>query len=154
MLVCTINLWLCDPGTTSHRRKETQLDGECSKKDEWRLFLRNGPTNGRKSPPQKQCWRLVRQVQAERGSGGGRVGCINAGDENIRAAVKMLCSCDRPAPEDCVFMEELRRDPIPPPDRPQTPKDKRVAPLQVTGEQIRGHIRSFPAGSSSGPDGL
>jgi hypothetical protein len=75
-------------------------------------------------------------------------------DGNIRAAVRILCSSDKPAPEDHETMEELRsKHPAPPPDRPQIPTTTH-APLQVTEEHVRGHIRSFPAGSSGGPDGL
>src|SRR6218665_1018043 len=76
-------------------------------------------------------------------------------DGNIRAAVRILCSSDKPAREDKNAMEELlSKHPVPPSDRPRIPTNPSASPLQLTEEQILGQIRSFPTGSSAGPDGL
>src|SRR6218665_258798 len=76
-------------------------------------------------------------------------------DGNIRAAVRILCSSDKSANVDRETLEELRsKHPDPPSDRPSFTSPPRSAPLQVSEEQVRRQLRSFPAGSSSGPDGI
>src|SRR6218665_2205285 len=76
-------------------------------------------------------------------------------DGNIRAAVRILCSSDKPENVDRETLEELRsKHPDPPSDRPNFTSSPRSAPSQVSKEQVRRQVRSFPAGSSGGPDGF
>src|SRR6218665_3123531 len=75
-------------------------------------------------------------------------------DGTIRAAVRILCSSDKPAREDKNAMEELlSKHPVLPSDRPRIPINPSASPLQLTEEQIFGQIRSFPTGSSASQDG-
>ena len=58
-------------------------------------------------------------------------------DGNIRAAVRILCSSDKPAREDNNAMEELlSKHPATPPYRPRIPTNSSASPLQLTEEQI------------------
>ena len=76
-------------------------------------------------------------------------------DGNIRAAIRILCSNDRPVKADPETLEELlAKHPVPPPDRPCVTTKHTAAPYQAAEEQVLGQIRSFPLGSSGGPDGL
>src|SRR6218665_838205 len=71
-------------------------------------------------------------------------------DGNIRTAVRILCSSDKPAREDKDTMEELlSKHHASHPDRPRIPTNSSASPLQLTEEQILGHIRSIPEGSSA-----
>jgi len=66
-----------------------------------------------------------------------------------------FCSEDKPIPINLDSLEELRSKHLrQPPDRPITPMETPLTPFQNSEEEVRMHIRSFPAGSSSGPDGL
>jgi hypothetical protein len=50
---------------------------------------------------------------------------------------------------------ELRsKHPSPPPDSPPIPAPPDTQPIQITETEIRNLIRTFPAGSAGGPDGL
>src|SRR6218665_137152 len=76
-------------------------------------------------------------------------------DGNIRAAVRILCSSDKPANVDREMLEELQsKHPDPPLDRPNFTSQPRSASLQVSEEHVRRQLRSFPIGSSAGPDGI
>jgi hypothetical protein len=76
-------------------------------------------------------------------------------DGNIKAAVRILCSDDIPAPNNQTTMDALRRrHPAAPADRCNLPNPSSCPALQTTELDVIKAIRSFPAGSSAGPDGL
>ena len=76
-------------------------------------------------------------------------------DGNIKAAIRILCSEDKPVPINLDSLNELNsKHPSQPLDRPITPIETSVTPFQTSEEEVRKHIHSFPAGSSGGPDGL
>ena len=77
---------------------------------------------------------------------------------NFKAAVRIICSSDTPAAANEETLKALRtKHPDPPADR-RTACDPqgnvRFDPLQVSKEDVRRALRSFPLGSSGGPDGL
>ena len=81
---------------------------------------------------------------------------IQAG--NMRAAIRLLCSDDKPAPTTAETLEKLKmKHPDAPPDR-KTPCDPtgntRFVSFQVEAEDVHKSLKTFPAGSSGGPDGL
>ena len=76
-------------------------------------------------------------------------------DGNISAAARILCSDDIPASINEETLELLRqKHPAPPSDRPVILRSTSSAPFQATELDVRTMIRSFPMGSSGGPDGL
>ena len=76
-------------------------------------------------------------------------------DGNIRAAARIICSDEKPADEDGNTLEALRqRHPPAPADRAATPDPTLFCALQVTEPDVIRAMRSFPTGSSGGPDGL
>src|SRR6218665_1234130 len=75
-------------------------------------------------------------------------------DGNITAAAHILCSDDAPAPINEETLELLRqKHPAPPLERPTLLRPT-TTPLQISEAEIRSMMRSFPKGSSGGPDGL
>jgi len=86
-----------------------------------------------------------------------KVATLKLAEGDVKAAVRTLCSEDVIAPSDSKTLEELRiRHPAPPKDVRQVDYLKRtdVEPLFISYEQVREAIRSFPASSSGGYDGL
>ena len=76
-------------------------------------------------------------------------------DGNIKAAVRLLCSEERPAVDTAAtFLKLLERHPAPPAGRCLAKDPISTTPLQVTEARVLQAIRSFPAGSSGGPDGI
>jgi len=76
-------------------------------------------------------------------------------DGNIRAASRILCSSEIPARLNEETLAELSsKHPAPPTDRPPIPPLPSEDPFQTTESDVRNLIRTFPAGSSGGPDGL
>ena len=76
-------------------------------------------------------------------------------DGNIKAALRLLCSDDRPADSsDAVLAAMQARHPPAPFDKVSAPDPRSFASLQLTETEVLKAIRSFPAGSSGGPDGL
>ena len=76
-------------------------------------------------------------------------------DGNIRAAARILCSDERPAAVDGATLDALRkRHPPAPSDYSSPPEPTEYSAIQVTEADVTRAIRSFPAGSSGGPDGL
>ena len=76
-------------------------------------------------------------------------------DGNIRAAARILCSDDKPVPINQTTLEELRlKRPALGADRPPMPNLPATAPIQMSESEALASIRSFPAGSSAGPDGI
>jgi hypothetical protein len=76
-------------------------------------------------------------------------------DGNIKAAVRILCLDDKPAPIDQATLDALRRrHPAAPADCCNLPNPSSYPALQTTERDVIKAIRSFPAGSSAGPDGL
>lgn len=76
-------------------------------------------------------------------------------DGNIKAAIRILCSEEKPATDVKTSYEKLlERHPQPPFDRRSAQSPDNVAAIQVTESEVMKSIRSFPAGSSGGPDGV
>jgi hypothetical protein len=76
-------------------------------------------------------------------------------DGNIRAALRILCSDDKPAEATQETLTKLEaKHPPAPSDRQPAADPSQFTALQVTSEQVMKAVRSFPAGSSGGPDGL
>ena len=77
---------------------------------------------------------------------------------NFRAAVRLLCSDDVPAPTNAETLKALRaKHPPAPHDRKPTPSSigsARFEHLQVCPNNVIKYLRTFPAGSSGGADGL
>jgi hypothetical protein len=76
-------------------------------------------------------------------------------DGNVRAAARIICSDEKPAVEDDATLDALRqRHPAAPSDRAAPSDPSLLGAAQVTEKDITKAVRSFPAGSSGGPDGL
>lgn len=76
-------------------------------------------------------------------------------DGNIRATVRIICSEEKPARINDATLNELRyRHQPPAADRATVPDPSRFDALSVTEQDVIAAIRSFPAGSAAGPDGL
>jgi len=77
---------------------------------------------------------------------------------NFKAAIRIICSDDAPAPDTSETLKALEaKHPGPAADRrtPCAPGDKdRFLPIQVSSDEVQRALRSFPNGSSGGPDGL
>jgi len=76
---------------------------------------------------------------------------------NFRAAVRISCSQDKPAePIDHTLRALLAKHPAPPSDRrkPLDPANyPHFQPLRIESETVKKALRTFPPGSSGGPDG-
>jgi hypothetical protein len=76
-------------------------------------------------------------------------------DGNIKAAVRIICSDEMPAPNNRATLDALRRcHPSAPVDQCNLPNPSTYSALQITEDDIFKAIRSFPVGSSAGSDGL
>jgi hypothetical protein len=76
-------------------------------------------------------------------------------DGNLRAAARILCSGETPAPVcDATFKELSAKHPIPPLDHMPGRLVSTTEPFQTSELEVRRLIRTFPAGSSGRPDGL
>lgn len=76
-------------------------------------------------------------------------------DGNIKAAIRILCSEDKPATDnEATYTKLLERHPVPPPGRGPAPDPHNINAIQVTEEVVLKAIQTFPAGSSGGPDGI
>ena len=76
-------------------------------------------------------------------------------DDNIRATIRIITSEDRPADDSAETLHALQeRHPPAAPNRQQFPDPKNFTTSQFTEEDVVAAIRSFPAGSSGGPDGI
>src|SRR5215831_15460391 len=76
-------------------------------------------------------------------------------DGNIRAALRLLCSDDKPTePSDTVFNAMQARHPPAPPDRSTVPDPESFDSHEIMEATVSKAIKAFPAGSSGGPDGL
>lgn len=79
-------------------------------------------------------------------------------DGNIKAAIRIICSEDTPAPNNAETLAALKaKHPVAPANRrePISPSTSdRFVALQVSSESVRKEIANFPAGSAGGPDGL
>ena len=66
-----------------------------------------------------------------------------------------LSSEEKPAvDEEATYMKLTERHPAPPVDRDLAPDPRHVKAIQVEEEDVLKAIRTFPAGSSGGPDGI
>ena len=76
-------------------------------------------------------------------------------DGNVPVAVRIICSDDKPAIINDGTVQALQfRHPPAPTDRRVLPDPVNYAAIQVSEDDIANAIRSFPSGSSTGPDGL
>ena len=76
-------------------------------------------------------------------------------DGNLKAAIKILCSDEKPATDtDATYAKLQERHPEPPSDRGPAPDHTNVTAIQVTEREVMMAIRTFPAGSAGGPDGI
>ena len=79
-------------------------------------------------------------------------------DGNFKAALRLICSDDTPALDNQdTFQALLDKHPQAPEDRKpfQDPKESsRFTPFQASFSDVSKALRSFPLGSSGGPDGV
>jgi hypothetical protein len=76
-------------------------------------------------------------------------------DGNIRAAIRILCSEEKPATDtNATYAKLLERHPAPPINRIPVADPTDVDAIQVSEREVMQAIRTFPAGSSGGPDGV
>jgi hypothetical protein len=76
-------------------------------------------------------------------------------DGNIKAAIRLLCSEEKPAVDTAAtFLKLLERHPAPSVGRCPAEDPLSTSALQVSEAMVLQAIRSFPAGSSGGPDGI
>jgi hypothetical protein len=76
-------------------------------------------------------------------------------DGNLKAAIRILCSDEKPATDtDATYAKLQERHPKPPSDRGPAPDPTNVTAFQVTEREVMMAIRTFPAGSAGGPDGI
>ena len=72
--------------------------------------------------------------------------------------MRILCSEEAPAPVDHITFQALRNKHPGPATNRRTPIDPsgnlRFSPLQVSPEDVKRALRTFPLGSSGEPDGL
>ena len=77
---------------------------------------------------------------------------------NFKAALRILCSEEAPALADQNTIQALRnKHPGPAPNRRSLidpSGNTRFTPLQVSSDDVKRTLRTFPLGSSGGPDGL
>ena len=75
-------------------------------------------------------------------------------DENLRAAIRIMCSEDKPASSsDNVYAQLLDKHPAPSSERSQ-PDPQPTTAVQMTEGDVLRAVRSFPAGLAGGPDGV
>jgi len=76
-------------------------------------------------------------------------------DGNIRAAVRIICSDEKPALTNDATLDALRqRHPPTSVDRSVVPDPSTFNAVSVTESDVIKAIRTFPAGSTAGPDGI
>ena len=76
-------------------------------------------------------------------------------DGNFKAALRLLCSEDHPADfSDAAWLSMQDRHPSHVSDMSTLPDSRDFAAMFVTEAEVLKFIRSFPAGSSGGPDGF
>jgi len=76
---------------------------------------------------------------------------------NFKAAIRLVYSDDRPAINSAKTLHSLGANyPCSTPDRrpPCNPESARFEALRISSKDIVDAIRSFPAGSAGGPDGV
>ena len=76
-------------------------------------------------------------------------------DGNIKAAIRLMCSEEKPATDvKATYEKLLERHPRPPLNRKQAHSPDDISAIQVSEYEVMSAIRSFPAGSLGGPDGV
>ena len=76
-------------------------------------------------------------------------------DGNLRAAIRIMCSEDKPAPNsDSVYAQLLDKHPTPAAERDPLPDLQPTAAVQMSETEVLRAVHSFPAGSAGGPDGV
>jgi len=77
---------------------------------------------------------------------------------NFKAAIRLICSDDKPAQINKLTHQALKaKHPSVPPDRRSQcapSSSNRFAPLQITIGDLMSAVRTFPPGSSGGPNGV
>jgi hypothetical protein len=74
---------------------------------------------------------------------------------NLKAAIRILCSEEKPATDiDATYAKLIERHPVPPNNRIPAVDQDDITAIQVSEVDVMHAIRTFPAGSSGGPDGL
>jgi hypothetical protein len=77
------------------------------------------------------------------------------GDSNMKAAICIITSGDSPAADNAqIFQSLCDRHPQAPADRISSPDPSKFPAAQFCEKDIIAAIRSFPAGSAGGPDGV
>lgn len=118
------------------------------------ILKKRSPDNLMEPPPVSHAKSHSRSHQDESTALAVAVRC-KLEDGNIKAAVRILCSDDKPAPDDQVTLDALlKRHPAAPADRCNLPSPSTYLAVQTTENDVIKAIRSFPVGSSAGPDGL
>ena len=76
-------------------------------------------------------------------------------DGNIKAAIRIITSDDQPAEDNIQTLHGLQeRHPCAVLNRQPLPDPTKFSPANFTDEDIIAAVRSFPAGSAGGPDGI
>jgi len=76
-------------------------------------------------------------------------------DGNIKAAIRIITSDERPASDSAETLQALReRHPSPPSDRTSPPDPGQLPAVQFPESVVAAATHSFPAGFSGGPDGI
>ena len=76
-------------------------------------------------------------------------------DGNIRGGVHIICSDEKPAVSNVATLKALReRHPPALADFAAVPDPSAFSAMSVTKREVSSAIRSFPAGSAGGPDGI
>ena len=76
-------------------------------------------------------------------------------DGNIRGAVRIICSDEKPAVNNVATLKALReRHPPAPADFAAVPDPSAFSAMSATKREVWSAIRSFSAGSAAGPDGI
>ena len=80
---------------------------------------------------------------------------VKVEDGNIKAALRLLCSEDKPATDsEDTYSKLQEKHPLAPSNRSLAPEPRDYPSLQASETEVLRAIRSFPAGSSGGPDGI
>jgi hypothetical protein len=118
------------------------------------ILKKRSADNLLESPPVSRGKSYFRSYQDESSALAAAVRC-KLEDDNFKAAVRISCSDDKPAPNDQATLEALRkRHSDAPADRHNLPNPSTYPAMQTTERDVIKAIRSSPVGSSTGPDGL
>jgi len=115
-------------------------------------------TNDRTNAQRRQPVRITRRSSEEAEQYLAKAVSSKLEEGNIKAAIRLACSEDKPAPNTAETLSALKKKhpPAATDRRPAcSPDSARFDPLQMfDAEIISRMIRSFPVGSAGGPDGI